>query len=58
MLIKRNYEISDETQPFSIGLVAALMFTERWIVRDVAICARDPELAGADADHVLATAVR
>ena len=39
VLIKRNYEISDETQPFSISLVAALIFKERWIVRDVAICA-------------------
>jgi ATP-binding cassette subfamily B protein len=39
VLVKRNYEISDETQPFSIGLVAALIFRERWIVRDVAICA-------------------
>jgi len=39
VLLKRNYEISDETQPFSIGLVTALIFRERWIVRDVAICA-------------------
>jgi len=39
ILAKRNYEISDESQPFSIGLVAALIFRERWIVRDVAICA-------------------
>jgi ATP-binding cassette subfamily B protein len=39
VLIKRNYDITDETQPFSIGLVAALIFRERWIVRDVAICA-------------------
>src|SRR5215475_3395171 len=39
VFVKRNYEISDETQPFSIGLVAALIFRERWIIRDVAICA-------------------
>ena len=39
VLVKRNYEIADETQPFSIGLITALMFRERWIVRDVAICA-------------------
>ena len=39
ILLKRNYEISDETQPFSIGLITALIFRERWIVRDVAICA-------------------
>jgi ATP-binding cassette subfamily B protein len=39
ILIKRNYDIADETQPFSIGLVTALIFRERWMVRDVAICA-------------------
>jgi len=39
ILVKRNYEISDESQPFSIGLITALIFRERWIVRDVAICA-------------------
>ena len=39
VLVKRNYEISDESQPFSIGLVAALLFRERRMVRDVAISA-------------------
>ncbi|GEC15100.1 peptidase domain-containing ABC transporter [Nitrobacter winogradskyi] len=39
ILAKRNYEISDESQPFSFGLVAALLFRERRIVRDVAIAA-------------------
>ena len=39
LLVKRNYEIDDEEQPFSIGLVTALLFRERWVVRDVAICA-------------------
>src|SRR3974390_2901170 len=39
ILIKRDYDLSDENQPFSIGLVTALIFRERWIVRDVAICA-------------------
>ena len=39
ILVKRNYDISDEKQPFSIGLVAALIFRERWMVRDIAICA-------------------
>ena len=39
MLLKRNYEIADETQPFSIRLVAAMMFRDRWVVRDIAICA-------------------
>jgi len=39
VLVKRNYEISDDQQPFSFGLIAALIFRERWIVRDIAICA-------------------
>ena len=39
ILVKRNYDISDESQPFSFGLITALLFRERWIVRDVAICA-------------------
>src|SRR6201991_286784 len=39
VLAKRNYEISDESQPFSFGLVTALLFRERRIVRDVAIAA-------------------
>jgi subfamily B ATP-binding cassette protein HlyB/CyaB len=38
-LIKRKYGVSDETQPFQIGLIVALIFRERRIVRDVAICA-------------------
>ena len=39
ILVKRNYDIADETQPFSIRFIAALIFRERWIVRDLAICA-------------------
>ena len=39
ILVKRDYDITDENQPFSLGLVAALIFRERWIVRDVTICA-------------------
>ncbi|MGC2782050.1 MAG: peptidase domain-containing ABC transporter [Bradyrhizobium sp.] len=39
VLVKRDYEISDETQPFSLGLITALIFRERRIVRDVAIAA-------------------
>ena len=34
-----NYEIADETQPFSFGCITSLIFRERRIVRDVAICA-------------------
>ena len=39
LLVKRNYDIADETQPFSIGLIVALLFRERWVVRDLLICA-------------------
>nr|WP_041757945.1 peptidase domain-containing ABC transporter [Bradyrhizobium sp. ORS 278] len=39
VLAKRDYEISDETQPFSLGLITALIFRERRIVRDVAVAA-------------------
>lgn len=39
LLVKRNYEISDESQPFSLGLITALIFRERRIARDIAICA-------------------
>ena len=39
VLIRRNYELRDEAQPFSIGFVRALIFRERRIVRDIAVCA-------------------
>ena len=39
LLLRRNYDIADEEQPFSLGLIAALVFRERRIVRDLAICA-------------------
>lgn len=39
LLVKRSYEISDEDQPFGLSLLTALMFRERWIIRDIAISA-------------------
>jgi ATP-binding cassette subfamily B protein len=39
VLAKRDYDVADETQPFSMGLIAALIFRERRIVRDVAVAA-------------------
>jgi len=39
VLVKRNYEIDDESQPFGFGFMFALMFRERWVVRDVVISA-------------------
>ena len=39
LVVKRNYDIADETQPFSIGLITALIFRERRIARDLFICA-------------------
>src|SRR6185437_12786673 len=39
LLVKRNYDIADETQPFSIGLIMGLLFRDRRVVRDLLICA-------------------
>ncbi|MBR0750752.1 peptidase domain-containing ABC transporter [Bradyrhizobium jicamae] len=39
VLAKRDYEISDENQPFGFGFITALIFRERRIVRDVAVAA-------------------
>ncbi|SFI09199.1 peptidase domain-containing ABC transporter [Bradyrhizobium sp. Gha] len=39
ILAKRDYDISDETQPFSFGFITALIFRERRMVRDVAVAA-------------------
>jgi subfamily B ATP-binding cassette protein HlyB/CyaB len=39
ILIRRNYDIAEQERPFSLGLVVALVFRERRIARDVAICA-------------------
>jgi ATP-binding cassette, subfamily B, bacterial HlyB/CyaB len=39
ILIKRNYEIADESQPFSLSLLLTLIFRERRMARDIAICA-------------------
>jgi len=39
ILVKRNYDLKEEDRPFSIGLIAALVFRERRMVRDVIICA-------------------
>lgn len=39
VLIKREYEIADESQPFGFGFILALIFRERRMVRDVTIAA-------------------
>lgn len=39
ILLKRDYNIKDEEQPFGIGLIKALVFRERRILRDIVICA-------------------
>ncbi|MBV9236213.1 MAG: peptidase domain-containing ABC transporter [Xanthobacteraceae bacterium] len=39
VLVRRNYDMRDEAQPFSISFVRALIFRERRIVRDIAVCA-------------------
>lgn len=39
LLLKKDYSIRDEEQPFGIGLIISLIFRERRILRDVVICA-------------------
>jgi len=39
ILLKRDYAIDDEEQPFGTGLLTALVFRERWVVRDMIIAA-------------------
>ena len=39
VVIKRSYDIADETQPFSLGLIATLIFRERRLVTDIGIAA-------------------
>ncbi len=39
ILIRRNHELTDEEQPFSLGLIAAVMLRERRLVRDLCISA-------------------
>jgi subfamily B ATP-binding cassette protein HlyB/CyaB len=39
ILIKRDYDIADETKPFSLSFIATLVFRERRIVADIAIAA-------------------
>lgn len=39
LLLKKDYSVRDEEQPFGIGFITSLVFRERRILRDVAICA-------------------
>ena len=39
VLVKRHYEIADEEQPFSIHLIAALLWREKRLVRDLTLSA-------------------
>jgi subfamily B ATP-binding cassette protein HlyB/CyaB len=39
ILCRRNHDIADEERPFSLGLIVALVFRERRLVRDLGICA-------------------
>ena len=39
VLLRRTYDLADEEQPFSLGMIAGLVLRERRIVRDLAICA-------------------
>lgn len=39
ILVKRDYDIRDEEQPFGFGFIAGLIFRERRILRDLGIAA-------------------
>ena len=39
LLLKRDYSIRDEDQPFGLGLIASLLFRERRILRDIVLSA-------------------
>lgn len=39
IILKRDYSIRDEEQPFGIGLISSLIFRERRILRDIVISA-------------------
>jgi ATP-binding cassette subfamily B protein len=39
VLVRRDYDITDEEQPFDFGLIASLIFRERALVRDLSISA-------------------
>ena len=39
VLLRRIYDLADEEQPFSLGMIMGLVLRERRIVRDLAICA-------------------
>lgn len=39
ILVRRNYDVREELEPFSIAFVRGLILRERRMVRDIAICA-------------------
>jgi ATP-binding cassette, subfamily B, bacterial HlyB/CyaB len=39
LLVRREYALSDEEQPFTLGLIVSLVFRERRLVRDLVISA-------------------
>jgi ATP-binding cassette, subfamily B, bacterial HlyB/CyaB len=39
ILLKRDYRLRDEDQPFGLGLIASQLFHDRRIVRDIAVAA-------------------
>ena len=39
ILVRRDHDITDEDQPFSLGLISALVFRERRMIRDLTISA-------------------
>lgn len=39
LLARRDYDIADDEQPFSLGMITSLVFRERRMVRDLIVCA-------------------
>ena len=39
ILVKRDFSLTDESQPFSLGLILAAILKERRLVRDLVLCA-------------------
>ena len=58
ILLKRDYHLRDEDQPFGLKLIVGQLFRDRRIIRDLAVAASTLSLLAIGADHVLAAADR
>ena len=51
ILIKRDYRLRDEDQSFGLRLIAAQLFRDRRLVRDIGVAASSPVGRGAQGDR-------